>query len=70
VLTPHPRLDVQIHLGSRVLQLEIPGENQVLAVSHVLKLENRVLVVSHVVQLEIPEWRTRGPPRLIVGAPG
>jgi len=57
LLPPHPRTEVQILLGSQVLQLEIPGGNQ-------------VLVVSHVEKLEIPEGRTRGPPHLIGGAPG
>ena len=57
VPSPHLRTEVQILLGSYVLRLEIPGVNQ-------------VLVVSHVGKLEIPEGRTRGPPRPIGGAPG
>ena len=48
---------VQILLGSHVLQLEIPEEN-------------RVVVVSRVVRSEIREERRGGPPRPIEGAPG
>jgi len=56
--SPHSRTGVQILLGSRVLRLEIPGENNVLVVSH------------HVVKWGNQKWRTTGPPHPIEGAPG
>ena len=57
---------VQILLGSHVLQLEIPEENRVVVVSCVVRSEIRE---SRVVRSEIREGRRGGPPRPIEGAP-